>query len=260
MSAFGADRALAVSAVLFALSTLSLRGVVTRAPAARTSAPGMLTDLRDGWRECTSRRWIWQVVLQFSVLNACFNGGIYVLGPVVADDRLGGAAAWSVIVTAQAVGFVAGGLVAMRIRPRFPMRTATLATFGFVPPFLLLALGAPVWLIALSTLVNGVCADIFEVLWSTELQQHVPQEALSRVSSYDALGSFVLGPLGLALVGPVSAVVGVERTLAACAVLALLVNTATLLSRSVRDLPARPAAPDPAPASAPAPSGEARSA
>ncbi|MFG2734041.1 MFS transporter [Streptomyces harbinensis] len=260
VSAFGADRALAVSAVLFALSTLSLRGVVTRAPAARTSAPGMLTDLRDGWREFTSRRWIWQVVLQFSVLNACFNGGIYVLGPVVADDRLGGAAAWSVIVTAQAVGFVAGGLVAMRIRPRFPMRTATLATFGFVPPFLLLALGAPVWLIALSTLVNGVCADIFEVLWSTELQQHVPQEALSRVSSYDALGSFVLGPLGLALVGPVSAVVGVERTLAACAVLALLVNTATLLSRSVRDLPARPAAPDPAPASAPAPSGEARSA
>ncbi|RMI33740.1 hypothetical protein EBN88_24370, partial [Streptomyces triticirhizae] len=97
----------------------------------------------------------------------------------LADDRLGGAAAWSLIVTAQAVGFVVGGLVALRIRPRFPMRTATYATFGFVPPFLLLALGAPVWLIAVSTRVNGVCGDVFEVLWSTEPQRHVPQEALS---------------------------------------------------------------------------------
>jgi hypothetical protein len=44
-------------------------------------------------------------------------------------------------------------------------------------------------------------------------QQHVPEHARARVSSYDALGSFILVPLGTALAGPVSALVGVEAAL-----------------------------------------------
>jgi hypothetical protein len=59
-----------------------------------------------------------------------------------------------------------------------------------------------VWLAALSMLVNGICADVFEVLWMTALQEYIPGGKLSRVTSYDALGSFVLGPLGLLAAGP----------------------------------------------------------
>ncbi|MGO8886775.1 MAG: hypothetical protein ACLPUO_14460 [Streptosporangiaceae bacterium] len=44
--------------------------------------------------------------------------------------------------------------------------------------------------------VNGVAADVFEVLRMTALQEHIPGRALSRVTSHDALGSFVLGPIG----------------------------------------------------------------
>jgi len=44
-------------------------------------------------------------------------------------------------------------------------------------------------------------------------QQRLPEHARARVSSYDALGSFVLTPLGAAVAGPIAAVVGVTATL-----------------------------------------------
>jgi len=107
-----------------------------------------------------------------------------------------------------------------------------------VPPFFLLAVHAPVWLAAASMLVNGISVDVFEVLWMTALQEYIPGDKLSRVTSYDALGSFVLGPLGLLLVGPAAAAAGVERTLIGAGLLVALGNVFALSTRSVRTLPA----------------------
>ena len=58
-----------------------------------------------------------------------------------------------------------------------------------------------------------------DLLWFTVFQQHVPASARSRVSSYDALGSFVLMPLGYAIAGPVAGAIGVTETLIATAVI-----------------------------------------
>ena len=46
---------------------------------------------------------------------------------------------------------------------------------------------------------EGVGVELFGLYWDTSLQQHVPGEVLSRVSSYDALGSWVLVPIGFIL-------------------------------------------------------------
>src|SRR6516162_9828007 len=97
--------------------------------------------------------------------TAVLGPSINVLGPVVATEHYGGARAWSVIITAQALGLIAGSLVAMRLRPAFPLLAGTIVTFGFVPPVFLLALHAPVWLVAVSMLTFGVTIDVSEVLW-----------------------------------------------------------------------------------------------
>ena len=236
--AVGAGWAVGIDAATFAISAVLV--LTSRAPRSgpvreRTT---MLSDLRDGWHEFRSRTWIWVIVAQFAVVNLCFAPCLFVLGPVVAKAHWGGALAWSVIVTANAVGLIAGSFLALRLRPKLPLLVATLATFGFLPPFFLLAVHAPVWLMASSMLVNGLAVDVFEVLWMTALQVYVPVDRLSRVTSYDALGSFVLGPLGLLLVGPVAAAAGVERTLIAAGLLVAVANVCALSSRSVRTLPA----------------------
>ena len=87
-----------------------------------------------------------------------------------------------------------GVLVAMRIRPRRPILAVTLLSFGAAPPYLLLGGSAPLWLVVVSAFVLGVCFDLFAVLWQTTMQREIPPAALSRVSSYEALGSLMLGP------------------------------------------------------------------
>lgn len=239
--AIGPGWALAADSITFLVSASFL--LLMRAPAASgrsSSSATMIAQLREGWHEFRSRQWVWVVVSQFALVNLCFPPSINVLGPLVAKEHWGGALAWSVILAAESVGLIAGSFVAMRVRPSFPMRVATVATFGFLPPFFLLAVHAPVWLMAASMLVNGLAVDLFEVLWATSLQEHVPATALSRVSSYDALGSFVLGPIGLLIVGPVSQALGAKWTLIAAGCLVAFGNICALLTRSVWMLPAKP--------------------
>jgi MFS family permease len=241
--------ALACDSASFLISAALLTRVGTYVTTATTTgttagrqdgSPSIVRDLREGWREFRARAWVWLPVAQFAMVNGCF-AVIWVLGPVVARQDLGGAPAWAAVLTANAIGLVGGSLLALRLRPAHPLRVACAATFGFLPPFFLLAAAAPVWLIAAAMLVNGVCVDIFEVLWDTCLQRHVPPGLLSRITSYDLLGSFALGPLGLALAGPAAAAAGLAATLTGAGLLLAAASVVPLLSRAVRDLPAGPA-------------------
>jgi predicted MFS family arabinose efflux permease len=64
-------------------------------------------------------------------------------------------------------------------------------------------------------------------------QQQVPEHARSRVSSYDALGSFVLIPLGAALAGPVASLVGVSMTPIASGTISLICIAIVIAQPSV---------------------------
>jgi MFS family permease len=236
----GAGWALAIDAASFLVSAgLVLTSQAPQAPPAEGSMT-IVADLRQGWQEVRSRQWLWVPIAQFAVVNLCLSPSINVLGPVVARQHYGGALAWSVIITAQAAGLIAGSFIAIRLRPPFPLLVATIVTFGFVPPFFLLAFHAPVWLAAVSMLAIGVAIDVFEVLWLTAVQEHIPGDKLSRVTSWDALGSFALGPVGLVLVGPVSASLGTQRTLICAGSLVAAASLGALLSPSVRTLPTKP--------------------
>jgi MFS family permease len=236
----GAGWGLAVDAASFLLSA----GLVltSRAPRARHAerTATITADLREGWHQVRSRQWLLVPIAQFAIVNLCLGPSINVLGPVVATQHYGGARAWSVIITAQALGLIAGSVIAMRLRPARPLLAGTIITFGFLPPLFLLAAHAPVWLTAASMLALGIAIDIYEVLWITALHEHIPSDKLSRVTSWDALGAFALEPIGLVLVGPVSAILGTERTLICAGTLVTIANLGALLSPSVRQLPAKP--------------------
>ena len=65
----------------------------------------------------------------------------------------------------------------------------------------------------------------------------MPLHALSRVSSYDALGSFVAIPIGLSLAGPAADALGVSTTLWLALAIFVAAQGGALLSRDVRTLP-----------------------
>lgn len=240
VAAIGAGWALAVNAVSFLLSAALVRALRLAGRPRKTSSGW--ADLKEGWREFSSRQWLWVVVAQFAVVVAALNANVGVLGPLVAEEDLGGARAWSVIVAAQALGTIAGAGIAARVRVRRPVLVAVLFVFPLAVPIGLLAVRAPLWSIAVAMFVTGVATDVFSVLWATTIQREIPEEALSRVSSYDWFGSLTFAPLGLLVAGPAAASVGTSWALAACAALIVLASAAALLSPQVRNV--RAPAPD----------------
>jgi hypothetical protein len=94
----------------------------------------------------------------------------------------------------------------------------------------------PVAALILLAAIAGIGLEVFGILWDTTMQQEIPQEKLSRVYSYDALGSFVLIPLGVAIVGPVSELIGTRATILGAAAISLSATLAVLLVRDVRTI------------------------
>jgi hypothetical protein len=78
--------------------------------------------------------------------------------------------------------------------------------------------------------------EVFGVYWYTALHEHVAREALSRVSSYDALGSIALSPLGLVAAGPLSDAIGIDATLWIGVALIVVPTAVVLLVPEVRTL------------------------
>lgn len=233
---FGGGWALVVSGAMFAVAGALLALLRMEPVANRRERHSVLADLRDGWREFSSRQWIWVVVAQFSLMVMAIQAGHGVLGPLIAKETLGGPAAWSAFLAGEAVGTIVGVLVAMRLRPRRPILVAVLLCLPPALPYVLLGLDAPLWAIVTGAFVLGVCFDVFGVLWQTTMQREVPAESLSRVSSYDMLGSMMFGPIGLLVAGQAADLFGTEETLLACAVIIVLSTLAALLAPGVRNL------------------------
>ena len=156
-----------------------------------------------------------------------------VLGPIVAKEHLGGAGAWAKILVANGIGAVVGGAVALRYRPRLPLVACVLWPMLVCVQLVTLALHAPTWVIAAASFFAGLGIAIHLTLWFTIFQREVPEHAQSRVSSYDALGSFVLTPLGFVGAGLLAAGIGVSDTAWLAAGAILVLNSCMLLIPSV---------------------------
>jgi len=262
---FGAGWAMVLNAALLAASAALIAGL--RLPAAErgdAASANMLRDLRDGWNEFRSRQWLWVIVLQYSFVVMVLQAVWGVLGPVIANERLGGPKGWSLVLAAESIGMLVGVVFAIRARPRRPIRLVVLLTFPLASLPLALGLGAPIHVAVVAAFLGGVALDILSVMWDTTMQREIPEESLSRVSAYDALGSLMFGPIGLLLAGPAVGVVGAGNALLVSAAVTALASIAAFCSPGVRMLewstprsahaaaPSAAAAPTSAPAIAPA--------
>jgi hypothetical protein len=233
--ALGPGWAIAVDAATFGASAACLSRLRLGLPV-RLGRYRFGRDLADGWREFRSRRWVWSIIAAASLMNLLY-AGFSVLGPVVSISSFGGAGAWAVISATFGIGCVSGSIVALCVRPRFPLRAALLVMVGFAGPTLTLAAGLAVGVVAGAAFCGGLVMMIFNTLWETALQQHIPATTLSRVTAYEWAGAVACQPLGLVLVAPVAGSMGLHATLWTAGALQVLVAVSPLLVPEVRTFP-----------------------
>lgn len=158
---------------------------------------------------------------------------------MVAERDLGGASAWATIVTFAGLGAVAGGGVAIRLKPERPLRAGVAALSLLAGPPALLAIPADTIAIGVAAFFAALGLSFFNTVFVTTLQEYVPSESLSRVSSIDWLLSVGLQPIGFGLAGPLAETVGLSTTLAAAATWMILSTAVVLAVPSVRNLQRR---------------------
>jgi predicted MFS family arabinose efflux permease len=162
-----------------------------------------------------------------------------VLGPAVANRHFHGAAGWAAVLVAIEAGVIVSGIVLLRWKPRRMLRTATFGAFGLALPLIALARPEPLVIVIVAAFASGYLTEIFGVLWDTTYQQEIPQDKLSRLSAYDAIGSWALMPLGFIVAGPVGTAVGTRATFIGGAIFVVVATGLVFLSRDVRMLERR---------------------
>jgi hypothetical protein len=231
----GAGTAIAVDAGTFFISGLALLFLRPR-PAEPATQESFLTQLRGGWFEVRSRTWVWSIILCFTAYHFLVLPALFILGPAVAESDRGGAAAWGVISTGFGVGAVAGSVLALRWKPARPGLVIAGALCIGATQCAIVVSPLPTIAVALLEAVTGVGVAVCFTVWETALQERIPQQAQSRVSSFDYLGSLTFMPLGYLLVGPAAAALGNRPTAAICTVLTLAVSAIVTSGRDVRRL------------------------
>jgi MFS family permease len=195
------------------------------------------TSLREGWYEVRSRSWVLGYLGGFAAYHAVVLPAIFVVGPVLMADHYDGARSWALVTAMFGIGNILGDLVLLVWRPRFALRVGALMLVGASCQAAIIGSHLPVWGIGLLELLTGVCVTGTFTLWETSLGEHIPPQALSRVSSYDYLSSTGMIPLGNVLVGLSAAALGVYPTLLAMTVIGIGAALVVVSIPSVRHLP-----------------------
>ncbi|MGH2488014.1 MAG: MFS transporter [Candidatus Limnocylindria bacterium] len=225
----------AIDAVTYVLSIMTLALLRIERQADAVDRASFVSELAHGWREVRSRSWLIASLAAFAVSNVAL-GAFMILGPVIVDRELGGAAEWGLIMTTGSVGALLGGAVALRWKPPRPLVVGFLVMLVAASRNLALIPPVPVLWIAISAMVTFAAITISNTLWETVLQQRIPQASLSRVSSYDWMVSLVFQPVAFVLVGPLAGAIGEVPTLILATAIGLAANLGVLLVPGVRNM------------------------
>lgn len=235
VATIGSGTALLVDAGTYATSALLLTAIDLPERARRAATSNFVAELRDGWTAFTETTWVWVLTVWVACYFLITYAPVFVLGPYIAKHSLGGAGAWGTIVAAEGVGALAGGLIALRLRPSRPWTTVCTFFTITAAQSLLLAAHAPVAAIAAAAFVSGFGFSFGSVIYESGVQRAVAPEKLSRVSAYSWMCSMAFLPAGYALAGPIGTAVGIGAYLVAGAVWIVVTTVLVLAVPSVRD-------------------------
>jgi hypothetical protein len=239
------------SGTAFACAAAVLRLMPKVARRQSTDGSTMRRDLLDGWSAFSGTPWIWLMVASFALYQATMTPAIFVGGPAVAKSTIG-VSGWATVLTARSVGAIIVGFILLRWKPARPLLLASLILLLDIPFVMALVYNANLTVLLGAALLSAGALNIGDTLWETALQERVSSHMLSRVSSYDWLGSLAFAPLGFLLLGLWIQHAGVRSALLLVAALHAVIHIGMALLPQIRrpvsaESVAEPAEPSPEP-------------
>lgn len=197
-----------------------------------------LQDLREGFRFVLTVPWIWISILLFGFINITEAGPRAVAMPFLVNDNLNaGVELLGWLGSAISLGYVFGMILLgqfVRLHRRGLLGyLAVMLEGALLLPFAFLL---PVPILILSALIMGFCASVFGLIWTTSMQELVPGPLLGRAFSIDALGSWILLPIGFGLSGWLTELFGAPTVFLMGGLGTILLTGLGLLHPAIRKL------------------------
>ena len=231
----GPGWALLVDAATWFVAALLM--VPVRVPAFGGAAThSLLGDLAAGWGYFRTTTWLWLGVAATCLLNALYEGAFNTLGPVRAEGSSLGAHGWGLTLSVQGVGVLLSTLALMRWRLQRPLLLGMLGMALFGLPIFVLGATTSLGPLLVVALLSGAGIQVFSMGWNLAMQENIPDDLLSRASSYDQLGSYIAIPVGQVCLGPLAAAYGLGDVLMISGGVYVVVSLLLLLSPSIRGL------------------------
>lgn len=227
--------AIAVDALTFLVAGLLVWGLRHTSSRA-TESESVIKELHDGWKVFWSYKWVVVVVASFTLIVMAMRATDGVLGPLVAKDEFDGAITWSQLISMEGVGLLVGAIIGVKWRPKRPMVMMMASAYPIGIYMLMLSGPASLPVLFAGAIFMGIGLELTWIFWSTALQSNIPKESIGRVAAYDAFGSVLFGPVGLAIAGPLAEAFGPQPILMGAGILVITMVTLSLFNRDIRNL------------------------
>lgn len=237
--------ALVVDAAGFLVSALLVACFVPRAAAAAAvEASGADSNGTGGFvagiRFIATNPLLRAIVLLVTLTNAIDAAGMTVLKPVYATEVLHDPAMLGFMVGCFAAGALTGSAIFGVFGHRYSGRLmfATCFVLAGAPPYLAMALGAPLHVLLPVLALSGLAAGALNPMMATAMYGQVPDGMRARVFGATTAGVAASMPLGALLGGLAVEQAGLVPTLGTCAALYLVLGGSPLFIRAFSGLTA----------------------
>jgi DHA3 family tetracycline resistance protein-like MFS transporter len=198
----------------------------------------VFADIREGYKAVIASPWLWITIVIFAAVNATSRAPLSVSLPFLVKQNLHEeVGTLSLFTSMTSAGFVVGAVWLGRftkIRHRGPIAYIVTLLSGVAVAFFGFTNSIPI--LATVVFLFGVCSSVFSLIWTNSLQELVPKYLLGRVSSIDALGSYVLLPVGYAISGWATDLIGAPLVFAIGGALTILFALLGLSHPAIRGL------------------------
>ncbi len=232
----GSEWTFLVTAAFFVVGTVLLFPI-QESDFERTNTENTFTrELREGLTAVRRMPWVMWIIIMASLQLMIVVGAEVVLLPVVTREEFGGNFVFAAASVAAGLGGGIAALIWAKIKVPRPGLWSVLSWMLFSSSLLVLLFPVHPWLVIGVYFIVGLSTEPFGVYWPTAIQREVPRELQARVFSVDHMGSLALMPLGMALVGPITELVGMTQYLTFAVVFHIVACIAVLFVPGVIDL------------------------
>lgn len=232
----GARFTFLMTALTFLIGAILLRGIKEETLNQVEDRETFIFEFKEGIKTVREMPWVAAMILMATFQLMIVVAAETVLLPIITKREFESNATMAASLATFAIGATVSALWSLKLKPKYPGKVSLIiwSIFAIIP----IALAFPInpTIIIVAYLIAGTSVGPWDAFWPIALQREIPKEKLGRVFALDHAGSAGLMPLGMALVGPLTDLVGERNFLIFAAGFHLLINYLVYKVPGVKEL------------------------